>query len=200
MSGERPFVSICVPSTGSWKPKTAVHTIALAMKTLCAGAAVVPMGEDQAPIAEARNQLVRNSLALNVSHIFMLDSDMVVPDDAIVRLLKRDKPIIGATARRRLPPYQLLGKWGPPLPGVDPDLRQATHLGAAALLIRVEVFRATRPPWFFETYAGEQRVGEDINFLHYARDFGFEAWVDLALSRDVIHLGEIEVKYAMETT
>src|SRR5262245_23328485 len=194
----KPFVAICVPSTGAWKPKTAVHTIALALKTLCSGISVIPMGEDQAPIAEARNQLVRTALSLDVSHIFMLDSDMVVPDDTIVRLLQRDKPIIGATARRRLPPYQLLGKWFAPLPDEDPDLRQATHLGAAVLLIRAEVFKATKAPWFFETYQGEQRIGEDINFLHYARDFGFETWVDLALSREVVHLGEIEVKYAME--
>lgn len=54
------------------------------------------------PVDQARNMIVENAVG---SHIFFWDSDVIIPNDTIPRLLKRNLPIVsGLYWRRATPP------------------------------------------------------------------------------------------------
>ena len=57
-------------------------------------------------------------------------------------------------------------------------------LGAGVLLVKKEVFKRIRNPYFFY----EIDRSEDVNFCHYARMCGFDIHCDTDL--DILHIGK----------
>jgi len=141
-------------------------------------------------ISQLRNLHVEHALSEGAGAILWIDSDMVFPPDTATRLLGHHKPIVGATYRRRGPPYQALG-----------DIDEGTGLVPARLLpggmmlVRRAVYERLPRPWYREEFEPEWRT-EDTVFCRAALAAGIKLWCDLDLTREVSHIGSIAVPWA----
>jgi hypothetical protein len=144
---------------------------------------------DRMPLDMAENALTEQFLALpDATHLFLTESDMLLPDDTLLRLLALDKPIASGL-------FFLRGGYGQPclykkllgLPG-NPYAKTPISLfpltepfklngcpGVGCVLIQRQVFERVGPPWF-EIQAGHH--GSDMFFYTKAMDAGYEVWVD----------------------
>lgn len=160
-----------------------------------------------APFDHARNLCVKKCLDMGFSHLFFLDDDIVLPWDAILRLMNRNLDIVSGIYYRRHPPIlPVMLKDTPPNPqylgeGVTfGDLIEADLVGAGCLLIKRHVLEAMRGPtkerWFdwrcdwFDRPEYE-RCSEDFAFCREAKKLGFKIHVDTGVQ--AIHGGHASV-------
>lgn len=136
----------------------------------------------------ARERIADQALSSGAEYLFMWDSDMVVPTSALFRLLRDDKPILGALAFcGRDPVMPVLYKFGPETRAngdvgirIDviedylPDaLQEVDAIGFGCVLIKTECFRKIEKPWF--NVAG---MGEDIFWCMRAVKHGIPVFAD----------------------
>ena len=72
--------------------------------------------------------------------------------------------------------------------------------GLAVCLIRAEVFKQLRPPFFSMEWIPEYQAycGEDVYFSQYAQEvLGTKVWVDHTVSRDIKHIGTMAYGHDM---
>lgn len=134
-------------------------------------------------IAQARNNLVQQAIDGGFDKLFMIDSDMVVPEDAIVKLLDPDEPIVIGVAR-----YKNDSGRAPIFKGVQDSTGSEAWIweqipnsrftfksgGVACAMIDVAVFDTIGRPWFvWEERRNGSYVGEDIYFYDKARTAGY---------------------------
>lgn len=141
-----------------------------------------------------QNQLVKTVLDGGGDALLLIDSDMLFPGDALVKLLRRNQPIVGAGYRRRMKPRRcnvklLDGTWAT---GKETGLQEVEAVASGMLLIRRSVLSSMPYPWFFNTYGEkfEDFVGNDVNFCLKARAAGHKVFCDFDLSRDVRHIAD----------
>lgn len=196
---KKTLVGICIPSgdgmmsmhcavslNTSMKPKHRVHTV---------------QGHN---IAILRNMLVDMALRhRDTTHIFFLDSDVVLPPFALVRMLRRDADIMTGVYTMKVPPYvPLIIKRPKNAEGIRKYnfYTQLTQellnkiipidaTGAGCLLIKKEVLLKMGPPWFQVTPQefGLSAIGEDLFFFDRAIDMGYEVLMDTSIQCD--HIG-----------
>lgn len=160
---------------------------------------------DEHPISVARNAAVKAMLESKAkfTHIFFIDSDVIVPAHTIINLLQANKDIVSGW---------YLSRKGTGLPVVmkregdfngwmnkenfntyraykslefnslDPepktDLLKVSAIGAGCLLIKREVFKKLTPPYFHESHTKFHDFGEDLWFCENAKKAGFGIYVD----------------------
>lgn len=141
----------------------------------------------------ARNRQVKRFLEQDFTHLLLVDSDTVPPDDVIPRLLRHDKPVIGWAVQNWVGGLELLqtytlkelpdrgdGRyWYQRVSGEG--LMECDATGAACLLVRREVFEAIEPPWFQTQHSSdgtEVWLGEDVYFSRKVRQAGYSIHVD----------------------
>jgi hypothetical protein len=131
-----------------------------------------------------REELVKTAIKLKCTHLLFLDSDMYFEKDAILRLIRRKKDIIGANAHRRKLPIEatVLN------PKKSKGLTKCEAVGAGFMLINLKVFRDMEEPWFFWKFDGTITTGEDHWFCERAREVGYEIWCDLDIP--IGHIGD----------
>lgn len=175
--------------------------VALACYTLTQSSRVIDLqfvqvGTSILPFS--RHLLVARALETKVDWLFTVDSDMRFPPDALIRLLRHDRDIVGINAMSRRPPYRCTAQKenGDELitNEYSSGIEKVGRMGLGLLLIRTEVFRKLEPPWFEFRYLPEKGVfrGEDYCFFDKAVQAGYEFYVDHDLSRQVTHLGQFE--------
>ena len=137
-----------------------------------------------------RNKLVRSALEMNASHLLFIDNDHMFDPSAIQRLIDADKDIVGVN-------YNSRGAPGQPVvstiklvdPKIDPQKDKIVNsefpaqlfklfaLGTGFMLIKTDVFRNMKAPWFVD---GEDKDGEcfteDIDFCRKAHLAGYDVW------------------------
>lgn len=140
-------------------------------------------------VAQARNNLVQQAIDGGFDKLFMIDSDMIVPEDAIINLLDPVVPIVTGVARykndsRRAPIFRSTqdstgsNAW---LWDEIPHGRfQIDSGGVACAMIDVEMLRRQiRRPWFvWEERANGTYVGEDIHFYEEVKRAGIVPMAD----------------------
>lgn len=151
-------VGVCVPSTSTWQARMAGCLGGLTAFSSLSNIAVGILAQEGSMISKQRNDLVEIALSkdVDVDYLLFVDSDMIFPPDALVRLLKHGKDIVGATYNKRVPPYETLGRLVGDVP-TDEALSQgglweAEFLPGGMMLIKAEVFRKLPWPWFWESY------------------------------------------------
>ncbi len=130
-----------------------------------------------------RERLVQRAIELKCTHLLFVDSDMAFNPDAVLKLLKRKKAVIGAPYnRRQLPltttmvnPKDLKAK-----------LTEVEAVGTGFLLIDLKVFKDLEAPWFF----WGEGTGEDYWFCDKARKAGHKIWADLTVP--IKHVGDYQ--------
>jgi len=207
---------------GAWEPNynvmvailhVDVTTIAwsLGLRNLQIPGAVVPLAG--MPYDHSRNVACQHALSNPFSHLFFLDSDVVPPADALLRLLAHNKPIISGMYCRRSPPHGLPvaiknGAWLNQLPSPnDPNkVIEVEYVGAGCLLIKRQVLEvmAAKPdptcpwkPWFSWKVDAqghlprEDCLSEDYVFSRRAKQvFGIPTLLDTSLRCRHVGLAE----------
>lgn len=139
-------------------------------------------------IAQARNKLCEKAVEGGYDKLFMVDSDMIVPEDSIKLLLDPDEPIVIGVARYknesgRAPIFKQYQdaegsnawKWNE-----IPDGRfEFMSGGVACAMIDVSVLMRIGRPWFvWEERSNGTYSGEDIYFYQKTRKHGYKAIAD----------------------
>lgn len=171
---------------------------ALGLRNLQIPGGVLPVAG--MPFDHARNEIVKAALASNASHVFMLDSDVVPPPDAILRLLARRQPLISGIYYRRSPPHGLPvmmrnGQWVADYPANS--VIEVDVVGSGCLLLSrrfLEDMRDRFPqepwrPWFNwkvdrkgHLPQGESGMSEDFTLCEWARaKGGYKVLVDTSI-------------------
>lgn len=149
---------------------------------------IASVGEIFVPFA--RERLAESVVESKSDYLFMVDDDMLAPQDLFYKLAANDKDICGALAFTRNPDHRPVAYQE--IAGFDPvtnqsfsfpkfvlnyprnTLFQCDAVGFGAVLIKAEVLKKTKKPWFF----GMEGTGEDVSFCYKARKAGFEVWMD----------------------
>ena len=160
----------------------------------------------------AREALAAAALGSNADYILMYDDDMIIPQDLFERLYRHDVDIVGALAFTRNPPhYPVIFKQEKGYDHVHNTdyfinhhvrnypknaLVRCDAVGFGAVLIKMEVIRAMRKPYFMSTTGS----GEDIFFCYKAaQETGAKVYMDTSVILG--HLGAqicIDEAYAEE--
>lgn len=177
-----PKIAFAVPSKDEWKADMSVAFTALFSYTgNYVSPALAILNEKGSMIANQRNNLVDRSIELGCDYIFWLDSDVLVPPNTVQVLLSRDKDIVGATYNRRSPPFSTLGHLLGPQHKLTGGLEPADYLPGGCMLIRTDVYKKLKYPYYFETYkwAGDSPLD---SFLRMLKDWSSTKIPDSVLS------------------
>lgn len=204
---EKKLIAVCLPVEGSMKALTGFDLMALTQWTARnrPDISMVPITRSGI-LPDNRNWITRAALEGPATHLFWLDSDMRFPKDALARLVDWNEPIVGTNyITRKLPPRptaKMLAQDG--ISFVDyPIARGATGLervdviGFGCVLIRSDVFRKLPEPWFHMPWVSTDLMhcGEDGWFCLQAAEAGYKVLIDRGLSRELRHIGEIEISW-----
>ena len=162
------------------------------------------MGDtDGLAVDMARNIHVNRAIEMRADAIIWLDTDMLFPNDALVRLVEMSNaghPIAGGLYRRAVPPHDILTEieWGKP--ATLSQLEAITDGGVARVamtaggftIVRTELYlsvfdhwreRGVTMPWYcnWDFHAGNNGCGEDRFFLLRAKEVGVTPVVDPTL-------------------
>ena len=151
-------------------------------------------------ITSNRNQLVKDAIHNQATHILFIDSDMDFPADSLIRMLDHNKDIVCATTCKRgdmegKPIGQIAQEEGKSedtrIVRTDGTLYEMQLVGACFMLINLDVFKKIRLPAFYEPpyYEGEDAYGEDITFCKLVKNAGLKIWCDMTLSFQLGHHG-----------
>lgn len=146
---------------------------------------------------QAENQLVTDFLDHpQLTHLFLTESDMILPHDAIIKLLALDKDMASGVYFLRSPKPEHRGQpclyKRPTMSSVnrngDIDYGhlpvtifptetpfQVDVAGLGCVLIKRHVFEELPEPWFD---LSAKNYGSDMYFYTHARRKGFELWID----------------------
>jgi hypothetical protein len=158
-------------------------------------------------ISQVRNLIAE--WAKRYDYLFSVDSDIVLPKDALTKMLQADKDIVSGMYIQRIPdthtleiymvdpsggivniPYELLKPYN--------GLVEVAGCGFGCCLVKGEVFRTMEYPHFYYKSALNHKdtVSEDIYFCKKARDLNYKVWVDTTIICD--HKGSTFFKVNQE--
>lgn len=169
----KPKVAIATPSGRQWEATTGVCIASVAAQTTLAGVSIGLVNVQTSMISHGRNATVAMCLEQGFDYIFWIDADMKLPATILMDLLRCDKDIVGATYNRRVAPYETLGRMKGPKPSesaLRSGLIEAEALPGGVILVKTDVYRALKWPWYFESYRWDAPNGLDA-FEGLLRDY-----------------------------
>lgn len=134
-------------------------------------------------IAFNRNEIVKQALAYNCTHIMFIDDDVLCRPNIIYKLLEHKKDIVCALQLRRHFPHEAIvfGDDYRPL-ALNAETKRLVKIKGAGLgscLISTSVFRRLFLPYFrMGQIKAMDQIGEDTNFFQRAHEAGFDAYCD----------------------
>lgn len=175
------------------------------------------VGVEGSILPDVRMRLITTAMKWEATHIFMVDSDMVFPQDTLVRLLLHGKHVVGCNYPRRkipcLPTAYSADRKGPCFTNPDSGgLEEVSHIGTGMILLDTRVLDAfceyVDLPWFcFEPQidpeakdvSGIRTKGEDVYFCHKIAELGIPMYIDHDLSKEVGHVGKLVFTHQLVT-
>lgn len=147
------------------------------------------------PVDAARNTLVQLALDNNCDYILFCDSDMYPSVNALTDLLAWEKDIVSGLCFHKTPPfYPAVRKENEAgklemmtMDDIGSELMEVASCGMAFVLIKMDVFKKLKSPWF--KCRGGLGCGEDIDFFLNCRKQGFSVFLDP--ETEVGHIGAI---------
>jgi len=152
---------------------------------------------------DMRNAGINEVLKYNekFTHILFLDVDHIFHPNTIGNLVKRDVDIVNALSYRRGIPYEPIAvdysndKWIGRETWEEGELIDCDATGASSILIKIDVFKKMKNPWFQMNYKFKNGViSEDFAFCVKAKELGYKIYVDTSVPNK--HLGELEVDHS----
>jgi hypothetical protein len=185
--GGGPRVAVAVPLFEPIAPCAMTSLVALVRYATAAGLLEGLYFTDGLFYDVARNKLVANVLASpgRATHVLWIDSDMVVPIDALERLLAADQPIAGGLYHAKRGDLRPTVFALDPLRAFDGRLEGTTRVdgfGLGCALVRTSVYQEMAGVF------GDRRwhvlaheAGEDVWFFQRCKKMGIQAWIDTAV-------------------
>lgn len=203
--GKRPSIMIAVPAMEMVNAEFAQHLAMAAANLVANGIRINCAFNIGSVITIARRNLVDIFLKSDFDYIWWVDSDMKFPIDAPMKLLARNKEIVGANyRRRRFPNPNFTGMSGTngkftefQTTDNSPAMELIDVLPHGMVLCKREVYEKIPQPHYLQEYVPELNleIGEDIYFCQQAQKAGYEVWCDQELSREVSHIGIFHFNY-----
>jgi hypothetical protein len=203
--GKPPSIMIACPSMEMVNAEFAQHLAMAAANLVAHGIKINCAFNIGSVITIARRNLADIFLKSDFDYIWWVDSDMKFPVDAPLRLLARDKDIIGVNYRRRRFPNAnftgMMGKAGTftefETTDNSPALELIDVLPHGCVLVKREVYEKVPQPHYLQEYVPELNleIGEDIYFCQQVQKAGYQIWCDQELSREVAHIGIFHFNY-----
>lgn len=152
---------------------------------------------------------IRNLIAdwaKRYDYLFSVDSDIILPNDTLVKMLGHDKDVVSGLYIQRIPNTHTLEVYKDIHNGGVTNILyneikgrgcvNVAACGFGCVLVKGDVFRKMEYPHFYYKSAVDhsQTVSEDIYFCLKARNLGFEIYADASILCD--HIGS--TKYAVE--
>lgn len=141
-------VAVGICARGEWSAATAVSVTDMAMHFAkgCAGELkIIPMNGFIVP--EMRSRVWAAAEMWGATHVLYIDSDMGFPDDALLRLLRHGKDVVGVNYPRKSFPYvpTAYGDNGDEIGPVytredSTGIQKVKHLGFGLVLVQIGVF------------------------------------------------------------
>lgn len=165
------------------------------------GTAVTRLRVHDKYVADARNQIVRQALALNAEWVLFISDDVLAPPRVYEMLWRHRKHMTTGVYWSKYQPTQPYlwnnspeGKFlnGPFVDWTYGEFFKVDWAGCDCLLVNTEVFRKLEYPWFSHDWAYAPQsmpvnlATEDVYFYTKARAAGFELWCDSAVECDHI--------------
>lgn len=160
--------------------------------------------ENNGPIDELRNNIVRRAKRAGCTDLLMMDTDQIYHPKMLTTLLNHNLPVVGCLIHRRYPPFDPLmykGKMNE-YELIDDfkagDLVEVDATGTGCLLINMEVFDILPDPWFrFERNPDPEKegiVGEDFMFCWDLRRAGIKIFVDTSVPAGHVSMFEVNMR------
>ena len=203
--GRPPSIMIAVPSMEMVNAEFAQHLAMAAANLVAHGIKINCAFNIGSVITIARRNLVDIFLKSDFDYIWWVDSDMKFPIDSPIRLLKRNKDIVGVNyRRRRFPNANFTGMVGTNgsfkefhTTDNSPAMELIDVLPHGCVLVKRHVYERIPQPHYIQEFIPSMNleIGEDIFFCQQAQKAGFEVWCDQELSREVAHIGIFHFNY-----
>ena len=200
-----PSIMIAVPAMEMVNAEFAQHLAMAAANLVAHGIRINCAFNIGSVITIARRNLVDIFMKSDFDYIWWVDSDMKFPVDTPVRLLKRNKPIVGANyRRRRFPNPNFTGMIGAAgqfrefqTTDNSPAMELCDVLPHGLCLIKREVYEKVQSPHYLQEFIPHLNleIGEDIFFFQKCQKAGYEIWCDQELSREIAHIGIFHFNY-----
>lgn len=200
-----PSIMIAVPAMEMVNAEFAQHLAMAAANMVAHGIKINCAFNIGSVITIARRNLVDIFLKSDFDYIWWVDSDMKFPIDSPLRLLKRNKDIVGANyRRRRFPNANFTGMVGTngnfrefQTTDNSPPMELIDVLPHGCVLVKRHVYEKIPQPHYIQEFIPSLNleIGEDIFFCQQAQKAGFEVWCDQELSREIAHIGIFHFNY-----
>jgi GT2 family glycosyltransferase len=164
----------------------------------------IPIGRFNNDICDNRNDLIKQALKDGVSHLVMMDSDQIYPQDILTKLAawaKKGKGNVIGPVHRRYDPFELLLMRGKPteLEYIPEEEKYSGKLievdagGAGCIMFSLlDILDLGSDNWFsFEKTKDGKVIGEDINFCYRLKQAGHRIWADTSI--EIGHIAEIVI-------
>lgn len=149
---------------------------------------IVPAMEFTIPVDEARNRIVKAAIHEECDYIFFVDSDVLIQQGQLERLVSHNKDAItGIYYMRALPHYSLIrrktaDRLYTPIEPHGTDLIKIDGAGFGCFLVKTSLFDKVEYPWFkFEYYQKDgmwRQLGEDLYFCEQLQKANIDMYCD----------------------
>ena len=147
----------------------------------------------QGHLDRVRNTVVQKALDLGCTHLWLCDSDQKYPQNTLIKLIEHNLDVVGAKVHRRWPPYEpVMYRYDICYPHYNdvPDeewinsrgLIEVDSVGTGCLLVKADVFKNVKYPWFKFDEIDGRPIGEDVYFAHKVRELGYKIFVDTSIN------------------
>ena len=172
---ERPKILISRPCHSHYEYENDISLHNMKVTTQNAGYSCLFHFNKGSNIVKSRINGVETAKQCGAKWILFVDSDMLVCDDSLIRLLKWDSHIISGTAVNKQPPFATVAiKDGKRIRYKPTGRIEVDEVGFGFILIKMAVFDMLVSPYF----KMEADIGEDFYFCRKARKCGYKIFVD----------------------
>lgn len=201
-------ISVCWPSSGHPTPE-----FSMSLANLCLYYMQTKVSDDESQaiilrqwkssnISNGREQLVKQSLDSNATHVLFIDEDVEFSPSVLHGMIRRNRPIVACNYRLKwesgefaaiTPDYQGRIETDKKASG----LQECGFCGFGFCLIERQVFEAIQQPWFPQQWHEESRshTTEDVPFFVAAKAAGFVPYIDHDASKMIAHVGSYRYRW-----
>lgn len=149
---------------------------------------------------DQRNSIIKQVLEYNdeFSHVLFLDIDHYHHAETIKKLVSHNKPCVSGLSFRRSYPFDPImfsydgNKFNNIVNWEENELVKVDAVGAASLLVEVDILKKIKSPWFEMNYKfGNGVVGEDFAFCLKVKELGYDVYIDTSCTNK--HIGTLEI-------
>ena len=187
-------VAIVIPSGDMVHTDFAMSLVSLVSYTtvMTEDISVALINPRSSMVQKGRYKGVRQAIDMGADKIMFIDSDQTFPADGLVRLLNHDKPVVGASYRKRQDEIYYTARTRT---GEHIDFRKfksysglfiTSSNGLGFTLIDAAVFKRMPEPWFDVSFENGEWISEDESFCI---ECGEKIYIDVDLTMQIGHVG-----------